>query len=238
MTSTPAVSAGSADAVLNDDAEQEGTPGGAFGVVRERTTAGSVAAAIRSAILEGRVPQGSALREARIATEMGISRAPLREALSSLTEEGLVVKVPYRGSFVASVSAKKVAEIAAVRCRLEPYAIELAIPNLVGRGRRRVARALTEMHVAADQGDLAMSIEAHMSFHRAFYELSQNSLMIDMWSSWETQLQLFLSTDHRQFENLHQVAEDHEKLLDIVDTADMAAICEEISRHVHLPIET
>lgn len=206
---------------------------GAFGAIKDRTTTQSVAAAIRSAILEGKVPQGSPLREARIATVMGISRAPLREALSMLAEEGLVDKIPYRGTFVASVSEESIAEIAAVRRRLEPFAVELALPHLVGSARRRITRALTEMHVAADRGDLATSIESHMAFHRTFYDLSANRIMIDMWRGWENQLQLFLSRDHRQFKDLHTLADDHEQLLDIIDTRDSQRIADAISRHVH-----
>lgn len=218
-----------------DGIREQGSLEDAFAMIKDRTTTRSVASALRNAILEGRVPQGSPLREARIATVMGISRAPLREALSILAEEGLVNKIPYRGAFVASVSEKTVAEMASIRRRLEPFAIELAIPNLVGASRRRVTRALTEMHIAAENGDLTTSIEAHMAFHAAFYDLSNHQMMIDMWRGWQTQLQLFLSTDHRVFENLHTVAEGHEQLLDVIDTHDMPAIIDEVARHVHGP---
>ncbi len=209
----------------------------AFGLIKDRTTTQSVVAALRSAILEGRVPQGSPLREGRIATAMGISRAPLREALSVLAEEGLVDKIPYRGTFVASVSPQSIAEIANIRRRLEPYAVELAIPQLTGTARRRVTRALTEMHVAADAADLPMSIEAHMAFHRTFYDLSRNQIMMDLWRGWENQLQLFLSTDHRQLKDLHTLAADHEHLLDVIDTHDLEKITDAIGTHVHGPAD-
>ena len=53
---------------------------------------------------------------AHIAADLGISRSPLREALTRLEEEGLIVKIPFRGAFVVEVSARDVAEIASIRC--------------------------------------------------------------------------------------------------------------------------
>src|SRR5690242_18347721 len=69
------------------------------------TTPDGVYRTLRAAILDGTVPPGGRLREAHIAADLGISRSPLREALTKLEEEGLVVKIPYRGAFVVEVSA-------------------------------------------------------------------------------------------------------------------------------------
>src|ERR1700756_1668764 len=92
-----------------------------LGRITQRTTPGSVAHVLRNAILEGRLKPGSQLRETHLAADLGVSRAPLREALGLLAEEGLVEKIPYRGAFVAEVSHESIAEIASLRKRLEPY---------------------------------------------------------------------------------------------------------------------
>ena len=60
---------------------------------------------LRVAILDGSVPPCGQLRKTHIAADLGISRSPLREALTRLEEEGMVVKIPFRGAFVAQVSA-------------------------------------------------------------------------------------------------------------------------------------
>lgn len=205
-----------------------------LGRITQRTTPGSVAQVLRNAILEGRLKPGSQLRETHLATDLGVSRAPLREALGLLAEEGLVEKIPYRGAFVATVSAESIAEIASLRKRLEPYAIELALPRLLrGATRLKVTRALEDMTVGAENGDPAATIDAHMSFHRAFYELSGHKLLLELWQSWEAQLQLFFSADHQLFSDLHDMVADHQRLLAVIDTEDLVAIAEEIDIHVH-----
>src|SRR6476619_5969713 len=122
--------------------------GVSLGRITQRTTPGSVALVIRNAILEGRLKPGSQLRETHLAADLGVSRAPLREALGLLADEGLVDKIPYRGAFVAEVTQESIAEIASLRKRLEPYAIELALPHLRGS-----TRILEDMALGADDND-------------------------------------------------------------------------------------
>ncbi len=205
-----------------------------LGRITQRTTPGSVAQVLRAAILEGRLKPGSPLRETHLASDLGVSRAPLREALALLSEEGLVEKIPYRGAFVATVSEEDIAEIASLRKRLEPYAIELAMPRLKGGATRlKVTRALEDMMIGADNNDPAATIDAHMSFHRAFYELSGHKLLLDLWRSWEAQLQLFFSADHLLFSDLHEMVATHQRLLKIIDSGDLDAITAEMCVHVH-----
>jgi DNA-binding GntR family transcriptional regulator len=204
-----------------------------LGRIAQRTTPTSVAHVLRNAILDGRLKPGSQLRETHLAADLGVSRAPLREALGILVDEGLVDKIPYRGAFVAEVSAEDIAEIASLRKRLEPYAIELALPRLTGSAHAKVTKALEDMTAGADNNDATATIDAHMGFHRAFYELSGHKLLLDLWRSWETQLQLFFSADHQSFADLHDVVAAHYRLLEVIDSGDLDAITAEIDRHVH-----
>ena len=94
----------------------------------------------------------------------------------------------------------------------------------------KVTRALEDMEIGADNNDPASTIDAHMAFHRAFYELSDHKLLLDLWKSWEAQLQMFFSADHQSFEDLHEVVAEHVRLLAIVDRGDIAEIIREIDR--------
>jgi len=206
-----------------------------LGRIQQRTTPSSVAHVLRNAILDGTLPPGSQLREIPLAADLGVSRGPLREALAILSDEGLIVKYPYRGAFVAEVNATGMSEIASLRKKLEPFAIELALPKLTGANRIKVTRALEDMAIGAANNDLAATINAHMAFHRAFYELSGHKLLFDLWKSWEAQLQMFFSTDHQAFTDLHDLVADHHRLLAIVDRGDLDEIAREIAVHVHSP---
>jgi len=206
-----------------------------LGPIEQRTRPSSIAEVLRTAILDGTLTPGSQLRETHLANDLGVSRAPLREALSLLADEGLIEKIPYRGAFVAEVSARAIAEIASLRRRLEPYAIELARPRLTGPGRAAIEQAVDDMAVGADRNDLSATVVAHMAFHRELYKLSGHRLLLDLWNGWEAQLQMFFSADHRAFADLQDIVADHRRLLAIIDRGDLDEITTEIAVHVHSP---
>ena len=203
-----------------------------FSRLRQQTTPEAAVVAIRAAILSGKLPQGSQLREVHIANEMGISRAPLREAFRKLEEDGLVLKIPFRGSFVAEVSKETIDEIISLRVRLEPYAVELALPRLLGGDGARLTQVNDALEVSVRSGDLLASVESHLAIHRLFYELSGNRLLMRLWSEWESQLRLFLGADHAAFGHLDRIYEDHLRLDALLRTGDLHAINADLIDHI------
>jgi DNA-binding GntR family transcriptional regulator len=81
---------------------------------------------VRDMILDGRLPAGERINEVRLAAEIGVSRTPLREALSRLVTEGALIDVPRRGMFVRPLTAEEVRAIYPIRAILDPAALRLA----------------------------------------------------------------------------------------------------------------
>ena len=202
--------------------------------LQQSTTAEGALRAVRNAILDGTFPPGSQLREVHISTELGISRAPLREALNRLELEGLVVRIPFRGAFVAEVSATAMAEIAALRAVLEPYAVECALPYFAAaEGRAELVGAVNTLSERTSEGDRPGSLEAHLAIHGLLYRASGNQALYDVWKSWESQLRLFLAIDQQSFPQLSDLAVTHRALLAAIETGDMEQIRRELSDHIH-----
>jgi DNA-binding GntR family transcriptional regulator len=103
---------------------------------------------IRQAIVSGDLKSGETLQESRLASRIGVSRTPVREALSRLSNEGLVVLERYRRGQVASFSRADVAEIFRLRAKLE------------GHGARRAALRITDAAIAHLE-----AVEAEMEEH-------------------------------------------------------------------------
>ena len=197
------------------------------------TTPDGVYRVLRAAILDGSMPPGGQLREAHIAADLGISRSPLREALTRLEEEGLVVKVPFRGAFVVEVSAKDVAEIASIRLRVEPYAGELSMEALRGQHRSLLMQTVEDLDRATRDNDIPASIDAHLRFHGLFYDFSGHSVLQDLWKGWESKLRLYFALDHRSYSNVHDIAREHEGLVKHVLAGDVEGFQREVA--VHFP---
>lgn len=195
------------------------------------TTPDGVYRVLRAAILDGTVPPGGQLRERDIAEDLGISRSPLREALTRLEEEGLIVRIPFRGAFVMEVSAQDVAEIASIRLLVEPYAAELALEALRGPERPRLTQTIEDLHRATEQNDIPASIDAHLQFHRLFYEYSGHGVLRGLWAGWEAKLRLYLMVDHRSYSNLHDIAVEHERLAAVALEGDVEVFRRELAQH-------
>ncbi|MFJ5699046.1 GntR family transcriptional regulator [Arthrobacter sp. NPDC093139] len=200
------------------------------------TTPEGVYGVLRAAILDGTLPPGGQLREVQIAEDLGISRSPLREALPRLEEEGLVVKVPFRGRFVAKVDPREISDMAALRLLLEPYAAQLSFEALRGQQRPMLLQIMEQLHRAADENDIPASIDAHLRFHGLFYDFSGNDVLRSLWNSWETRLRLYLAADHRAYEDLHDVAVEHQRLADIALEGDIDRFRDELANHFPLAL--
>lgn len=199
----------------------------------QKTTPEGVYQVLRVAILNGTFAPGSQLREAHLAADLGISRAPLREAFLRLEEEGLIERVAFRGAFVSQVSPKTIEEIAVLRYLVEPYAAEQTAANLGEKMPRDVLKRVQALRKAANRGDMAGSIDAHLEFHRFFYEFSGNALLAEQWRGWETRLRLFLAVDHRSYDNLDELAAGHEHLAGLIEQGHMERFRHELAHHVH-----
>ncbi len=97
---------------------------------RGSLTSALIADALRIAIIQGTLKSKQALRQDEIATEYGVSKIPVREALFQLEAEGLVTFYPNRGAIVSTLSPAEANEIYVMRIALESVALKQAIPQL------------------------------------------------------------------------------------------------------------
>jgi DNA-binding GntR family transcriptional regulator len=142
---------------------------------------GSAARAVeqlRNKMINGELAPGTRLSEASLTTPLGVSRNTLREAFSTLIEEGLLVRHQHRGVFVATLSPAQIADIYRVRVLLECNALRQAPVHPPRAGAMRAAIADAERAAAA--GDWRAVGTANMHFHEQIVALA-GSPRLDSW---------------------------------------------------------
>lgn len=207
-------------------------PSSPFQRLPARTFRSGALESIRAAILSGALPAGSPLVERRIAEEMGISRAPVREALSKLEEEGLVVTIPYKGTFVTEVTPRTMGEILSLRPVLEQFAAERALPRLRPENLATFQATLDRMNAAADAEQIGPFHELHLEFHRQLYVLADHQLLLQFWSLMESQLRLYLRVHQRTFESLRAYAATHAEILQALRTGEVGQVRARLVEHI------
>jgi DNA-binding GntR family transcriptional regulator len=134
------------------------------------TKQGRGARILREAILRGDLVPGQRLKQREVAEWLGMSATPVREVMRILEAEGLLVRIPFKGVFVAQVSPEEAAEITPIRVALESLAVRMSVPNLDEHDFARSEELNREIEQAWKAMDLAQVRRANYHFHTALYE--------------------------------------------------------------------
>src|SRR5918995_3604933 len=116
-------------------------------------------------IVSGAYPPGARLVETRIAQELGVSQAPVREALRDLEQLGCIVHEPFRGCSVRAFSAQELIEAFPVRAALEALAARLCAERITDEQLDGLAEEIERMREAAARGDDKEESVADVRFH-------------------------------------------------------------------------
>lgn len=133
---------------------------------------------LRDAIIEGRLKPGQQIVEKQLQETIGVSRAPIREALLKLEGQGLVEIVPRKGSFVKTITTRFLQESFTIRAWLEGLAARLSLEHLKKDDFSHFEQILKNMARLAENGDFKAYFERHWDFHNVFIKGSHNQLLI------------------------------------------------------------
>ena len=182
-------------------------------------------------ILSGRTDPGERLVEEQLTRRLGISRAPLREALRLLAQQGLVEHIPRRGVRVATLSDEDVRELYEVRDVLERHAVRSRPPGADLSGLRA---ALDVMRKATETGDRLTIADAHREFHVAVVALGGNRQLSALYASVLVRIQLYMAVNLRREAEVADAADGvhrHERLMAAVERGDADEVLAELSAH-------
>ncbi len=180
---------------------------------------------LRAAIFEGRYPPGSPLREIRIAKELGVSQATVREGLQKLERAGLVARTPNIGTSVVRLSPNDVRERVELRAELEVKAAKLASARMGKVEYRELARRLAVLTQAVRSDSHYEAAQADYEFHRYIWQCSGNATLTQLLEQLTLPLFAFVSLlRHSGFEHLPDVVAAHEPLVESLRSGNAARI--------------
>jgi DNA-binding GntR family transcriptional regulator len=136
-------------------------------------------------ILEGELAPGSRIIETRVARELGVSQAPVREALRDLTTLGVVEMRPYRGASVRQPSKGDLVEAMEVRGELEALAARQAATRITDKQVEELRVLIEEMREMAEKGDTHAHALRNTAFHSTVVKASGNRTLMRIWSMLE-----------------------------------------------------
>lgn len=182
--------------------------------IQRQSTTEQAAEAIRQAILSGRLPPGTPLREAALAAELGTSRSTLREAARTLESEGLVRYQMNRGIVVADVTGPDVADIYAARAAVELAAADALTAHRDPEIYQKLADLVDQIERAFERGDTAAALDGDRLFHSTLVAATGSPRLCRIHGQLQQEQRLALALAERSRRELGRTADDHRQLLD------------------------
>ena len=143
---------------------------------------------ILASILDGSRAPGSRVVESEIARQLGISQAPVREAVKRLVHAGLVVSMPRRGSYVTEISPAELAIARTMRASIEAEAARIAAGEISSTDVARLRAVVTRMQAAVDADEWAAFRALDIEFHRGVIASTGLSVLARQWDTLEPML--------------------------------------------------
>jgi DNA-binding GntR family transcriptional regulator len=195
------------------------------------TTAQHAVEGLRRALVSGELAPGDRVRQEELAEALGISLAPVREALAVLEQEGQVTYLPRRGYFVTELDLGDVGEIYELRALLEDRAASRALPLLGDDAIGRIELAARECVDAAAEGDVATELAANRRFHFGVLgspeQIHTLRLIRLLWDSTETYRALYYNSPQAREDS----ARAHERIVAAIRERDGERLVAELGAH-------
>ena len=186
-------------------------------------------AAIRDAIVSGDIAPGSSVSNADLAERLGLSRAPVREALARLADEGLVETKPQSGTRVTPLVLREARDAAAVVRTMHELAARTAVPLLTAEDVAAMGQANGRFAAAARDGDLDEAMRADDDLHGVLVQVCGNRAVA---ATIERYTPLIRRLERRQFsqERARGSVARHDRLIDVCAAGDVQSAVEMTAR--------
>ena len=194
-----------------------------------RTIREQIADRIRTDVLSGRLSEGTSLREQTLAKQYGVSRAPVRDALLQLTQEGLLVAKPNCGVKVGSPSGEEIQPLVIeLRRKIEVFALRKVFGSLTESDFDRLDETVERLQVACEKEDLGEIVQYDMALHRYLLEATGNADLLAMWLPIVSRMFLHYSR-HRNMMETHR---EHAVIVDAIRRRDRKAAIEALNANI------
>lgn len=175
---------------------------------------------IRQDIVTGKYDRDEELKELQIASEIGVSRTPVREALRQLEREGLVTIIPNKGTYVLGVMTQDMKDIYEIRAALEGLCAMRATQRLTKEKLEVLEEVLYLARFHLEKEHQKQLIELSGKFHEILYELSGGRMLQRILQNYYLYLERARNFLFSVPENAAAAVEEHQQILDAIKEKD------------------
>ncbi|UYV19721.1 GntR family transcriptional regulator [Halomonas qaidamensis] len=202
------------------------------GFIQQQNLVEQVADYLTQAIIQQHFLPGERLSEVQLSRDLGVSRAPVREAARLLESRGLLVSKPRRGFFVRALNAVELEDVFDLRLCLERHAIQRLSERYSSEAERALKQQVDTLCEAAASNDGTRRIEEDLQFHRLMLHHAGNERLLRAFDGLTHELRLCITLITKTHEAPDTIATSHFQLLDALGSGSAEACREAIDYHI------
>lgn len=196
--------------------------------IKKRTISDDISRYLRDQIMTGKYETGHRIVESQVARDLGVSQAPVREALLQLEGMGLVESKPYVGCYVLPVNTGVIKQAYELRDMLEAYAATLAIDKMQEDEIGEMEQHLQNMRKALAENDRQTIIDEDNNLHSVLIKKVGNPLLLKMWEMSSVQ---WANLTISYYDDLEYIVESHVKIIEYLKAKDLDSLKQELDKH-------
>ena len=187
---------------------------------------------LREAILKGDLKPGERLMELQVASKLGVSRTPIREAIRMLEQEGLAVTTPRKGAEVAKMTLKDMEDVLEIRDALDELAVRIACQKISDEQLKQLEDMKELFEKSTQTGNVKKIAEADVTFHDVIYEATGNPKLVTLLNNLREQVYRYRVEYIKDPKNYPTLIAEHEAILESLKNRDVKNAVE--AMHVHV----
>lgn len=182
-------------------------------------------------ILSGKIQPGERINESKLSSMLGVSRAPIREALRLLASSGILEIHANRGMFVRDLQIKEVEELYDIRAALDVLALEKAAERIDEEHLQVLNQWIAEMAICAETKDTDAYFRANIAFHAAIVEISGNANLLSIYQGVCKQMSLCRRVSLSLPGQLRLSLQRHKKIVEAIKSKDKVKMANAMRDH-------
>ena len=187
---------------------------------------------LRTAILKGDLKPGERLMELQLASKLGVSRTPIREAIRMLEQEGLARTIPRKGAEVAGMTEKDMEDVLQIRCVLEELAARLSCQNITDEEMRELKIAMVAFEEKTREGNVVELAKADVTFHDIIYRAADNPKLLVLLNNLREQMYRY-RTEYMKDDRIHPVLiRELKEMVKALESRDQELVAREVRQHL------
>jgi DNA-binding GntR family transcriptional regulator len=187
---------------------------------------------IQDAIMRGELKPGEMIVESLVAEKLGISRAPVREAMRILETKGLVNIAPRKGTFVSNLSINELKEMYEVRLNLELLAMKSAYVNAAEKTLRDLGQSLEEQQKFINNKDFQGYLQENIHFHDIFKTNSGNGYLVSLLQNIEELTLRYRASSMNLSGRVEKSFKDHLSIYNYLKSSELDKALSTLENHI------